>query len=118
MVERETYRQCLELRQQVYPAFADVSIDYDAIAQQLPDNGVPEGIVSCATHMPEVEAIKLTMDQVVQRTRNGEVEEPHYAGYRQQQSAQPTYSRASFCDALPEARNKHHSLQPPARRTH
>ena len=62
MVERETYRQCLELRRQVCPAFVDVSIDYDAIAQQLPDNGVPEGIVSCATHMPEVEAIKLTME--------------------------------------------------------
>ena len=43
------------------PAFAEVNIDAHAIAEQLPEHGVPAGFVECAQHMPEVEHIKTTI---------------------------------------------------------
>ena len=36
VVEREQYARCLELRKKVCPAFADVTIDSQAIAKELP----------------------------------------------------------------------------------
>ena len=62
MVEREPYQRCLELRQQVCVAFADVAIDFHAVAEQLPERGVPKCFVECAQHMPEVDHVKTTMD--------------------------------------------------------
>ena len=39
-----------------------MKIDYDAIAEQLPENGVPDAFVAAATHLPEMDALKLTME--------------------------------------------------------
>ncbi len=62
VVEREPYQRCVELRKQVRPTFADVTIASHAIAQELPEHGVPDSFAACAQHMPEVEHLKTTME--------------------------------------------------------
>ena len=45
VVEREPYRRCLELRQQVCSTFTEVSIYSHVIAEQLPEHGFPAAFV-------------------------------------------------------------------------
>ncbi len=60
-VSRAEYMECAKLRKQVCYAFADVEL---GDAQQLPESGVPEGILRDAVPMPEAQHFEPTFDSV------------------------------------------------------
>ena len=59
VVNRQDFIDLVRTRQHVCTAYADIPLD-DERAQQLPENDVPNDILSCAQHLPEAEKVNIT----------------------------------------------------------
>ena len=58
-VSRNAYKTLVEERVRVNSAFVRTAIDQQAV-ESLPENGVPQQLIDCGVHMPEVDKYSAT----------------------------------------------------------
>ena len=62
MVQPEQYAPAMRRRILVCPTFANVQLDEQVVARDLPTTGVPPAFVDHAVHLPETTTMRTTMD--------------------------------------------------------
>ena len=87
MVRRNRYLECAATRKRTNPVYARASLDQEAVARDMPENGVPSSILKCAVPLPEGEDVKAEMDGPAKRQLLFTAAEPEGAAVEAEEDA-------------------------------